>query len=83
MVRRDTFEQLSQRISSLLDGDGYSLRDDVKKNLNAMLRAAFERMDLVTREEFDIQQALLVRTRERLEALEAEVAELEKQLAQH
>jgi BMFP domain-containing protein YqiC len=83
MIARETIEQLGQRIASLLDGDSHSLRADVKKNLDALLRAAFERMDLVTREEFDIQQALLLRTRERLEALEAEVAELERQLAQH
>lgn len=51
---------------------------DVEKNLRALLVAFFNRLDLVTREEFDVQQALLARTREKLEALEKKVAELEQ-----
>ena len=51
---------------------------DIERNVKALLASVFEKMDLVTREEFDIQAALLVRTREKLNALEARVAELEK-----
>jgi BMFP domain-containing protein YqiC len=51
---------------------------DLEKNLRAMLAGAFARLDLVTREEFDIQREVLTRTREKLEALEAKIAELEK-----
>ncbi len=51
---------------------------DAEKNLKAMLRGALGRLDLVTREEFDIQARVLLRTREKLDALEARVAELEE-----
>ena len=51
---------------------------DIEKNLRAMLSAAFSRLDLVTREEFDVQQGVLRRTREKLEQMEARFAELEK-----
>jgi ubiquinone biosynthesis accessory factor UbiK len=50
---------------------------DAEKNLKAMLTGALAKLDLVTREEFDIQARVLLRTREKLEALEARVAELE------
>ena len=50
---------------------------DIEKNLRAMMNQGFQRMDLVTREEFDIQSKVLAKTREKLEALEAKVAALE------
>jgi BMFP domain-containing protein YqiC len=50
---------------------------DAEKNLKAMLSGALAKLDLVTREEFDIQAGVLLRTREKLEALETRVAELE------
>jgi ubiquinone biosynthesis accessory factor UbiK len=50
---------------------------DIEKNVRAMMTQGFQRMDLVTREEFDIQSKVLARTREKLEALEAKVAALE------
>jgi len=50
---------------------------DVEKNLKAMLTGALARLDLVTREEFDVQARVLLRTREKIDALEARVAELE------
>lgn len=53
---------------------------DVKQNLRAALRSAFDRMDLVTREELEVQEAVLRRTRERLEQLERQVAEMEQKL---
>ena len=48
---------------------------DIEKNVRAMMSQGFQRMDLVTREEFDIQSRVLAKTREKLEALEAKVAE--------
>ncbi|HEY0841231.1 accessory factor UbiK family protein [Methylotenera sp.] len=50
---------------------------DVEKNLNALLKGAFTKMELVTREEFEVQAEVLRHTREKLEALEARLAELE------
>ena len=55
-----------------------SLAKDIEKNVRAMMSQGFQRMDLVTREEFDIQSRVLAKTREKLEALEAKVTELEK-----
>jgi ubiquinone biosynthesis accessory factor UbiK len=54
---------------------------DAEKNLKAMLTGALAKLDLVTREEFDVQARVLLRTREKLEALEARVAELEARAA--
>jgi hypothetical protein len=50
---------------------------DVEKNINALLKGAFTKMELVTREEFEVQAEVLRHTREKLEALEARLAELE------
>ena len=51
---------------------------DIEKNMRAMLAATFARLDLVTREEFDVQSEVLARTREKLDQLQARLAELEK-----
>jgi BMFP domain-containing protein YqiC len=51
---------------------------DIEKNVRALLASLFSRLDLVTREEFDVQADVLARTREKLTALEARVAELER-----
>jgi BMFP domain-containing protein YqiC len=51
---------------------------DLEKNLRALLASGLSRLDLVTREEFDVQREVLARTRAKLEALEAKLAELEK-----
>ena len=68
-------DDLSLRLKALLQS---APAQDLDQNLKAFLTGAFARMDLVTREEFDIQRAVLERTRARLEALEAEVARLER-----
>lgn len=51
---------------------------DLEKNVRALLTGFFSRLDLVTREEFDIQRQVLLRTREKLAQLEAQIAELER-----
>ena len=53
---------------------------DLEKNLRALMTGFFARLDLVTREEFDVQRQVLLRTREKLARLEAQVAELERAL---
>lgn len=55
---------------------------DVEKNVRALLTAGLTRLDVVTREEFDVQAKVLARTREKLAALEKRVAELEAKLQQ-
>jgi len=73
------FEDLSAKISEFLAA---SPAKDVEKNLRALLSAAFAKLDLATREELEIQVKVLARTREKLSALEARVAELEASLRQ-
>jgi BMFP domain-containing protein YqiC len=52
--------------------------EDLERNFKSLLQTGLERMDLVTREEFDVQVAVLARTREKLEALEARLAEMQE-----
>lgn len=68
------FEEFGAKFSELLQS---TPARDFEKNAKAMFAAAFARLDLVTREEFEVQKALLASTREKLEALERRVAELE------
>ena len=69
------FDELNARVSELL---ARTPAGDVEKNLRALMASFFSRLDLVTREEFDVQAKVLARTREKLDTLEARVAELEK-----
>ena len=71
------FEDINARVSEVI---ARSPAKDIEKNLRGMLSGAFSRLDLVTREEFDVQVKVLARTREKLIALEARVSELEKTL---
>ena len=65
---------ISGKLSALLAN---SPLQDIEKNVKAVLGTAFTKLDLVTREEFDVQREVLARTRAKLEALEARIAELE------
>ena len=67
-------DELNKKVSELIAA---SPAKDVEKNLRALLSSAFSRLDLVTREEFDVQQEVLARTREKLQQMEARVAALE------
>lgn len=71
-------DELSKNISNLIPNDLKIIKDDFEKNVRIAIQNAFSRLDLVGREEFDIQTAVLEKTRAKLEALEAKVAELEK-----
>jgi BMFP domain-containing protein YqiC len=79
MTSQTLFEQLQAKVSEVLS---HSPAQDVEKNLKALLSAFFARLDLVTREEFDVQRRVLLRTREKLERLEAQLAQIEPQPAQ-
>jgi ubiquinone biosynthesis accessory factor UbiK len=73
----DVFNDFQARMSDLFKN---SPAKDVERNVKAMLSQGFSKLDLVTREEFDTQTQVLVRTRARLEELERRVAELEQKL---
>lgn len=78
MQQNRLFEELSGKVSALL---AQSPAKDVEKNLRALLGSFFSRLDLVTREEFDVQAKLLTRSHEQINALESRVAELEAKAA--
>jgi len=74
MDKAHLLEDLQQRIAALLSG---SPAADLQKNLKALLMQQFARLELVTQEEFEVQRQVLARTREKLDALETRVAQLE------
>ncbi len=78
MVNFKDIDELSQRLSALLPDDLRVAREDLQANFKTVLQAGLKKMDLVTREEFDVQRAVLLRTREKLEAIEAKLAEFEQ-----
>jgi ubiquinone biosynthesis accessory factor UbiK len=74
MLNTKLFDDLAAKVSALIAA---TPAKDVEKNLRALLTGALGRLDLVTREEFDIQREALARAREQLAVLEAKIAELE------
>lgn len=78
MIDPKIIDDLSSKIAGSIPKGLAALQDDLDRNLRSSLEAGLAKLNLVTREEFDIQQAVLLRTREKLEALEQLVAELEK-----
>ena len=73
------FEGMQQRMAELI---AQSPAKDLERNVKAMVSSAFTKIDLMPREEFDVQAKVLARTRERLEQLEQRVAELEAKLGE-
>ncbi len=80
VVNTEKLDELVNRVISSLPRDLDLARKDIEKNLKSAISAGLARMDLVTREEYDIQLALLQRTREKLENLEKKLTDLEEQL---
>ncbi|MFC3626275.1 accessory factor UbiK family protein [Vogesella amnigena] len=76
MFSQKLFDEISNKISETIAA---SPAKDLEKNIKAMMAATFSRMDLVTREEFDIQQEVLAQTRAQLTAMESRLAQLEAQ----
>nr|WP_150699117.1 accessory factor UbiK family protein [Pandoraea terrae] len=74
MKPNEILQDMQAKVSDLLK---QSPAKDIERNVKSLLNQGFNRLDLVTREEFDIQAQVLARTREKLEALEKRVAELE------
>ncbi len=75
--KKPNIDELARRLADALPGGLKALRADAEQNFRAVLQAGLSRLDLVTREEFDVQAAVLQRTREKLAALEARLAALE------
>ncbi len=74
----ESIENLAKKLVDSVPEGLRSVRDDLENNFRSVLRSSLSKLDLVTREEFEVQEAVLLRTREKLEALEAKLAAAEK-----
>ncbi len=81
MIDLNHIDDLARRLSDLVPPGLRESREELQDAFKGALQSGLSRLDLVTREEFDVQRAVLLRTREKLEALEHTVATLEKQLS--
>ena len=79
MPNKNVIDEINTKVSEILQ---HSPAKDIEKNMKILLSGALSRLDLVMRDEFDVQQEVLQRTREKLILLEARVSELEAQLKQ-
>ena len=77
MDKPNFFEDMQAKINKAIEN---SPAKDIEKNIKSMMTQGFSKLDLVTREEFDVQSQVLAKTRAKLELLEARVAELETAL---
>lgn len=77
-MRKDSIDNLAKSLAESLPEGLRSVRDDLEKNFRSVLQGGLQKLDLVTREEFEVQQAVLARTREKLETLEGRLAAIEK-----
>ena len=76
MIDLAQLDELARRLSSLVPPGLRASREELQQNFKSVLQAGLGKLDLVTREEFDVQRAVLLRTREKLDALEQRLAEL-------
>jgi len=74
----ESIENLAKKLAESMPEGLRSMREDLENNFRSVLRASLSKLDLVTRDEFEVQEAVLARTREKLEKLEEKLAEIEK-----
>lgn len=77
MLDPNFFEGLAKKLTDAVPSGLKEIKDEVERNMKAILQSTFTKLDLVTREEFDLQVAVLARTRAKLDAMEKRVRELE------
>ncbi len=80
MIDPKMLDDLAKRLAQAVPIGVRELQQDLEKNFRATLNSAFTRLNLVTREEFDVQSAVLARTRAKVDALEKQVADLERRI---
>jgi BMFP domain-containing protein YqiC len=78
-MTRNPFDEISERLGRLLPEGAQEMRADFERNARSVMHQTMHRMDLITREEFDVQADVLARTREQVTALENRVAQLERE----
>ena len=81
MINATTIDELAQRLTAIVPPGIKEAREDLGKNFRAVLQSGLGKLDLVTREEFDVQRCVLLRTREKIEQLERQLAALEASLS--
>ena len=77
-MTNESIENIARKLAEAVPQGLKSVREDLESNFRSVLSASLTKLDLVTREEFEVQEAVLAKTRDKLEALEARLAELEK-----
>jgi BMFP domain-containing protein YqiC len=80
MIDLGHIDELARRLSGLVPPSVRESREEIQENFKAVLQSGLSKLDLVTREEFEVQRAVLLRTREKLEALEQAVQWMEAEL---
>ena len=75
---KNIINELAGKLADAVPADLSGLRDDVEGNFRGLLQSGLDKLDLVTREEFDVQRKVLERTRDKLERLETELIELQR-----
>ena len=79
MLDPKLFDDIARRLADAVPSGVREIQKDVEKNLRTVLQTSLSKLDLVTREEFDVQARVLARTREKLDKLEKTIAALEMQ----
>ena len=77
-MSEQSIEELARKLAESVPDNLRAIRDDLEDGFRSVLKSGLDKLDLVTREEFEVQEAVLAKTREKLEALEARLKELEK-----
>lgn len=75
---KTTLDDLAKKLADAVPGDITGLRADIENNFRGLLASGLDKLDLVTREEFDVQRKVLARTRDKLDRLEAELIALQQ-----
>lgn len=78
-MSKESIENLVRKLVDTVPQGIKSVREDLEQNFHSVLQSGLGKLDLVTREEFEVQEAVLARTREKLDALETKLKDLEKQ----
>ena len=82
MLDPKKLEDLAKRIADAVPPGVRNMAEEAEGKIKQVLQTQLSKLDLVTREEFDIQSQVLIRTREKLDAMEGRIAELEAKLAE-
>jgi len=80
MIDLAAIDDLARRLSNLVPPGMQQARADLEQNIKTTLQMSLSKLELVTREEFDVQRAVLLRTREKMDALERTIEQLEVRL---